>query len=272
MTLKRKNKKKEKIVNKNKGASSNEAPLFNNLNETKAEDAQLNGSNSVDEINDITIDTDEVPDSQIKATRYDYQLSRRLFHMSCGFIVASAYLFTLSHQRIIYFLGTTACVVYILDQMRISYPKLAKKFAKGTKYLLRAEEQLKESAAIPYVMATLLTILSFPKIIAVISIYTLAFADPLSALIGIKFGRHKIVKGKSLEGSLAFFMATFGSAIFVFYITGALNQSTIIVSAILGITGSIFEMMPIKLDDNLTIPLFSAFILRILFFIFSIQI
>jgi dolichol kinase len=57
-------------------------------------------------------------------------------------------------------------------------------------------------------MGVLLTLISFPKVVALVAIYTLAVADPLSAIIGIKYGKTKIVKGKSLEGSLAFFTAS----------------------------------------------------------------
>ena len=61
---------------------------------------------------------------------------------------------------------------------------------------------------IPYVMALLLTIITFPKAVALTAIYTLAIADPLSAIFGILYGTKKIAKGKSLQGSLAFLVAT----------------------------------------------------------------
>lgn len=51
--------------------------------------------------------------------------------------------------------------------------------------LFRAEEQFKESAMTPYAIAILLTLLTFPKTLALIGIYTLAIADPLSAVVGI---------------------------------------------------------------------------------------
>ena len=161
----------------------------------------------------------------IKSTRKDLQISRRLFHMGNGFVVATAYALTLSHQQVVYILGTFASLIYLLDQIRRAYPEIAKKFEGWTKYLLRAEEQLKESAAIPYAMAIMLTILSFPKIIALISIYTLAFADPLSAIIGIRFGKHHIVKEKSVEGSLAFYICSFLAILMVFSIYNSIALS-----------------------------------------------
>lgn len=199
----------------------------------------------------------------IQATRKDLQISRRLFHMSNGFIIATAYAITFSHQQIVYFCGTMACVMYLLDQVRIAYPERIKRFEKLSKYLLRAEEQLKESAAVPYIMANLLTIITFPKLIAISSIYTLAFADPMSAIIGIRFGKNRIVKEKSVEGSLAFFLTSFLFIALVFNVAGLGSWQVWLMAFSVAFLTTCFEMIPLKLDDNLTIPLFTAFLLWI---------
>lgn len=207
----------------------------------------------------------------IKATRNDFQISRRFFHMIMGFSIANAYSSLFTHEQVVYMLGTGACILYLIDQLRIAYPFLAKRFERYTRYLLRAEEQLKQSAAVPYAMAILLTILSFPQVIAVASIYTLAFADPLSAIIGIRFGKHKIKKGKSLEGSIAFLVAAFLSIALAFYTAGFSGISIWVMAFIVAVFAAIFELFPIKLDDNLTIPLFTAFMLRIVCSIMGIN-
>ena len=92
--------------------------------------------------------------------------------------------------------------------MRIHYPELLRRVPWVNERFFRAEENLRESAMTPYAIAILLTILTFPKPIALIAIYTLAIADPLSAVVGIRWGRHRVVPDKSLEGSAAFFVAT----------------------------------------------------------------
>ncbi|MCK5883505.1 MAG: hypothetical protein KAG61_07435 [Bacteriovoracaceae bacterium] len=202
-------------------------------------------------------------ETKVKATRKDLQISRRLFHMANGFIIATAYGITFSHQQIVYFCGTIASVLYLLDQVRIAYPERIKKFERFSKYLLRAEEQLKESAAVPYIMANLLTIITFPKIIAISAIYTLAFADPLSAIIGIRFGKHRIVEHKTIEGSAAFFITTFLSIFIIFSLHGITGWEMWVTAFGVAFIGTCFEMIPLKLDDNLTIPLFTAFLLWI---------
>ena len=190
------------------------------------------------------------------STRYDLQFPRRFFHMGMGIFAGVVYYLFLPHQAAVTILGTAACVVYIVEQLRINYPEHASTFKILTKYLLRAEEQLKESAGMPFVMGLLLTLLSFPKVVALTAIFTLGIADPMSAIIGIRFGRNKIAEGKSLQGSAAFFLSTFLITLFVF---GYLYQNDISLVILLGVIVSLtmtaFELLPIKLDDNLTIPI-----------------
>lgn len=196
------------------------------------------------------------------ATRKSLQLPRRLFHCSMGLGVGLVYQFLLTHSRAIYILGFCACVVYILEQIRINYPELAGNVKVINKYLFRAEEQLKESAGVPYVMGVLLTLISFPKVVALVAIYTLAIADPLSAIIGIRFGKTKVVENKSLEGSLAFFGSCFFITFLVFFWWTSFLQimlgTIILLSFLVAFICSLFEMIPLRIDDNLTIPLFTA--------------
>ena len=72
-----------------------------------------------------------------------------------------AYQFFFAHTEIVSLLGTMACLIYLFEQLRISYPEQFKKMSWLTNLFLRAEEELKESSMIPYVMAVLLSILTF---------------------------------------------------------------------------------------------------------------
>ena len=229
------------------------------------------------------IDVDEVkntPEPEYEgapsATRKSLQLPRRFFHMAMGITVGLVYQFLLTHSRAIYILGTGACIVYIMEQIRINYPELSSKIKIINKYIFRAEEQLKESAGVPYVMGLLLTLISFPKPVALVAIFTLAVADPLSAIVGIKYGKTKIVPNKSLEGSLAFFVSTFIICFSVFFWHTAYLKIMIgpilLLSFLLAFITSAFEMLPLRIDDNLTIPLFTATALALLCLIVDVPV
>jgi dolichol kinase len=188
------------------------------------------------------------PSSAPSATRKDLQLGRRLVHLANGSAIATAYALIFTHQQIVHTFGSIACLVYILDRVRIHYPELLERAPWINSLLFRAEEQFKES------------LLTFPKMLALIAIYTLAIADPLSALVGITWGRHHVVPGKSVEGSLAFFVATAAITAVVLRVTTVVAPGPIAVAALaIGLAGAVFEMLPLRLDDNLTIPLFVGF-------------
>lgn len=214
-------------------------------------------------------------EKQEAATRNSLQLPRRLFHMSMGVSITLLYGFFLEHDQAVFILSTFACALYLFEQFRINYPEYADKFKKLTQTIYRAEEKLKESAAIPYIMAILFTILIFPKIIAISAILTLAIADPMSAIVGIKWGKIKMAPNKSLEGSGAFFLSTF-FIIFLVFLIGTSSLASIsawrifFFAAITSFLCSVLESFPIKIDDNITIPLFTSVCLWIFGHIFGL--
>jgi dolichol kinase len=222
---------------------------------------------------DTSIDENIKDKARELSSRNNIQILRRLFHMFTGFSIASLYLVSFSHSQMIHFLGTIAALLYVVEQVRISYPETPSKLLPFTKFVMRAEEQLKESAMMPYAMAVLLTIVAFPKHIALIGVYSLAFADPLSAIFGIKYGKHKITANRSIEGSLAFFISIF---IVTLFILGGYNQSidfgVFIIAFAMGTLGAGFDLIPLKLDDNLTIPLFTASALWLILTLFGVYI
>jgi len=126
--------------------------------------------------------------------------------------------------------------------------------------LVRAEEQVREAAMTPFAIAVLLTILTVPKIAALVAIYTLAIADPLAAIVGIRFGRRRIAQKRTIEGSLAFFVATVAIAAPVLrWGTGAAQLTAAEASATIGIVAAGCELLPLRIDDNLTIPVVVGF-------------
>jgi diacylglycerol kinase (CTP) len=194
------------------------------------------------------------------ATRHDLQLGRRLIHLANGVAIATAYAVLFTHEQIVHVFGVIACVAYIADRVRIHYPELVARLPWLNRAFFRAEEELKESAMIPYAIAVLLTILTFPKVIALIAIYTLGISDPASAIVGITWGRRRIVPGKSVEGSLAFLVATAVIAAVALGTTSPASRGAVALAAVLiGLAGAVLEMLPLRIDDNLTIPVTVGF-------------
>ncbi|HSP99593.1 MAG TPA: SEC59/DGK1/VTE5 family protein [Candidatus Dormibacteraeota bacterium] len=195
------------------------------------------------------------------ATRHDLQLGRRLFHFANGVTIATAYALLFTHEQVVHTFGAVACLVYIADRFRIAYPEVvARRVPWVNRLFVRAEEQVRESAMTPFAIAVLLTILAVPKLAALIAIYTLAIADPLAAVIGIRYGRRRIIHNRTLEGTLAFFAATVAIALAVLRWGDAASPWMAAAVAIgVGAVAMLCELVPLRVDDNLTIPIVVGF-------------
>ena len=213
------------------------------------------------------------PDPAPLATRNDLHLGRRFFHLMNGVSTATVYALFLTHEQVIHVFGTIACLVYVVDRVRIAYPEVVTRHAQWVNRLLvRAEEQVRESAMIPYAISVLLTIITVPKLAALIAIYTLAAADPLAAIVGIRWGRRRITRNRSLEGSLAFFTATFAIAYAVLaWGTDAPRLAIAGAAATVAFAAAICEVLPLRIDDNLTIPIFVGFTTWIVATLFGVS-
>jgi len=205
--------------------------------------------------------TDAPTDGAPAATRNDTQLGRRLFHLVNGVTSATAYALLFTHEQVVRIFGAVACIVYIVDRIRIAYPRAVARYAPWVnRTFVRAEEQVRESAMTPFAIAVLLTILTVPKLAALVAIYTLAVADPLAAVVGIRFGRRRITDNRSVEGSLAFFAATVTIAALVLHCgTTAPALAIGAAAGTIGLAATACELLPLRIDDNLTIPIFVGF-------------
>ncbi len=93
--------------------------------------------------------------------------------------------------------------------------------------------------------------------LAVMAIAVLGLADPAAAVIGRRFGKHRLIHGRSLEGTITFVIVGFVAAFSVGLLhlappaaaVGALGASLL---------GALAELTSRRIDDNLSIPLASA--------------
>jgi dolichol kinase len=88
----------------------------------------------------------------------------------------------------------------------------------------------------------------FPRPAATVAIHALAFGDGFAGLVGRTFGRLRpaFLKGKSLEGSFACFVAVFIS---IYIISGSVRLSVIAAA-----TAVIVEALPLGDYDNIALP------------------
>jgi dolichol kinase len=95
------------------------------------------------------------------------------------------------------------------------------------------------------------------SLVAALGLTVLGLADPAAGLVGRRFGRIKLVHGRSLEGTTAFVLV--GALACLGLLT--LCHPTLGWSAAVGLTlaavipGALAELFAHKIDDNLLVPM-----------------
>ncbi len=92
--------------------------------------------------------------------------------------------------------------------------------------------------------------LLFGKEPAMVSVVVLAVGDAFASIVGIRCGRRKI-GDRSLEGTLAFLLSSFFVLLPFIGLWKALSVS---------LFSAIVEALPLRLDDNFTVPLTAGFV------------
>ena len=204
---------------------------------------------------------------------YFEEIKRKAVHLSSLWMVAV----TLALPRLIIPHGRWYAVIIFSVCLLVTLVS-EHDYANGGKYLgklygklfgkmLRAEVkpgQWVVSGGAPVLFAAILVNLLFPPTIAAASLAVMLTGDAAAALFGRKFGRHKLVNGKSLEGTLGFIITGFAFLSLVgaichagtwFYVLG-------LAATMLAATVELFTAQ-LKLDDNFTIPLATGAVLSL---------
>ncbi|MDD3725875.1 MAG: hypothetical protein PHI44_01585 [Candidatus Ratteibacteria bacterium] len=114
-----------------------------------------------------------------------------------------------------------------------------------------------------YFILAVFVILFFPKDICIATLLFLVFGDAGSGIIGTRYGKREIFPGKTLEGLV-------GGLLFNLAIGLAISP-LLTISLPLLITGalvaSVVEVLPMKVNDNLSVGIITAIIMTSLYLI-----
>lgn len=183
-------------------------------------------------------------------------IPRKLWHASSGmFVILILILNYPSKSMAFQILAVVALLMLIIDIVRFSSHEGKSLFQNYFGHLTGKKEDEGPNASFFYAVSLLIALLLFSPRIAMGAIASLAIGDPIAAIVGIMFGRHR-VRGKSFEGAAA-------NAIVCFFLINFLVRSPI-VAASGALSGAAVEMFPIpKVDDNLSVPIVSGLVMTI---------
>jgi dolichol kinase len=201
--------------------------------------------------------------------RSDIHYARKIWHVVGVFIMFLAY----SYLPYILSMGIliAAWVAFVsVDILRQTRPALNEWALHAFKPIMRESEVNKLAGTTFLLSGVLFICLLFPRPVVCLTLLFLAFADPSASFIGIKYGKDKIFGHKSIQGFMAAFVVCLLSCFFYLYVHNYLLDRIIVISLFAGLIGAFAELVPVaKLDDNLTLPVLSAFGLYILFYFFG---
>ena len=186
---------------------------------------------------------------------YTVEVLRKSIHL-CSLAIPVTYYF-ISKELALSILVPIMLAFGVVDVLRIFHEPTGRLYDRYLGFLLRRHERFdagrKLNGATWVLLSAVLCILVFPKVIFVTAFAILIVSDTAAALVGRRYGRHRFLGGKSLEGSSAFFM----SALLVVLLAPKLEYLPL--EYVIGLTSALFgavvEALPIPLDDNLSIPL-----------------
>ncbi len=186
------------------------------------------------------------------------EIIRKSIHLTVNSFIPLAYLIlNIPKYWMLILLGCASIIFIMIDLGRSRTGWISKIFGKLFNGMLRTHELAGGLTGASFVLlGAIISIAIFPKEIAVMALLFAAVGDTVAALYGRKFGKIRIWN-KTLEGSLVGLLACIIIASFF-------PNIPIAIKFIGAFSAMLIELLPINIDDNLRIPLFSGAIMHLL--------
>ncbi len=184
------------------------------------------------------------------------EIRRKAIHLSF-ILVPLIYLYDVLPKRfIVRGLLVAVLVSLVFELARMHDARVRLLLSRFFRDLVRRHESKQLLGSTYLLIAAVLTIELFSKEVAVASLGALVLGDSAAALVGKTMGRVRIL-GKTLEGSVACFVVSF---LFAWGVVGLPAW----LAACGALTATLFELLPVPLDDNFRIPLSAGYVMKLL--------
>ena len=181
------------------------------------------------------------------------EFKRKIVHFASSIIGLSA--IYLDRNVVFPTLVISSVLFPMLDYLRINNKLISNFYNIYFNSITRSFEANKFTGASFVLWGALLTYILFEPKVAGISLIVMSLSDAMAAIIGVGFGKTKVLN-KTLEGSFAFFITTL--IILYFF------KIPLIVSLFISTLATVTELVEIpKINDNISIPIAVALLLTI---------
>lgn len=186
--------------------------------------------------------------------------SRNILHMSSGVATVLMVELVLNETWMVVVAAAWFLFAWQAEIGRRVWPAYNDLLMRNLKTFAHPHEWHRVNSSTWYCTALLALALTSPKVVCVAALMVLGFGDPLAAIVGRRWGRVKLVNGRSLEGTLAFFVtATLAAwAATQLFHPGPTWSYAAIIGVSAALPGAMAELFSRRIDDNLSIPIAAA--------------
>jgi dolichol kinase len=200
---------------------------------------------------------------------HDIHLARRLWHFF-GVMTIAGLAWSLDYRQSLIVAICAATFMISFDLCRLYSRRLNVFFTWIFGAVLREKERHRIAGSTLMMAGVALIVGVYPRLVVILTLMLFAVADPLASYFGIRFGKDKLIGNKSLQGSLAAFVACFVVSLLFYSAQGLMRDRLFIACLLTGLIGAGAELIPVgKLDDNFVFPVVTATLLTGLLYIFE---
>lgn len=196
---------------------------------------------------------------------YTQEVYRKLIHLSSLWIVAAMYFGPWQWCAMVFAALCVGNAIIEYGHYR-RWPVCHPLFEYFCGQMLRDNDsgKFKFSGGPPVLLSACLTVIIFPRDIACCAFAVMLIGDTAAALIGRRWGKHKLVNGKSAEGVIAFIIFSLPVAIFfgMVFGWGGIMYAQAVMGIILAAVAELFQRQ-LHLDDNLALPIIAGLAMRL---------
>jgi len=182
------------------------------------------------------------------------EVRRKLIHMG-SLVIPIGYAYVPKSSAMIPLLAVTGFFVFfdILRHHSRAIGLIYENHLIGS--VIRQRERSRLVGSTYFMMGTCLCVWLLDKPIAIVSLFVLIISDTIAALVGTTVGRIVLFGSKTLEGSVAFFL----SALLIVFVYPKVPFLWGVAGAVVA---TLVELLPLRIDDNLLIPLAMGFTIQ----------
>jgi len=184
--------------------------------------------------------------------------SRSILHVSSG-VFGVFCLEVAPHWLVLAVAGAWAAFCWTCEIARRRSPRVNALLMKAFAPVAHEHETYKVNSATWYATALILLASTNQMLWGIAGLAVLAIGDPVAGFIGRRWGRTRLLHGRTLEGTFAFFVSATVVTAALFMVLHAVTPGTAFaLAAAAGVCGAIAELISLRVDDNFSIPLSAA--------------